>query len=143
MRRARPRSTWPGPLRAGHRGWTGSATWVNAIPVAEYTSAPADKGVLTAARGYRRRRADPDLVRRDPVIGNHRRTVGLAGASRIGRRVLELPRPFDLEVRFGDPLVTADEAAALGARPAGLAELFAVGDLVSPYASRPRWGARW
>ncbi|MFD4503566.1 hydroxyacid dehydrogenase [Streptomyces sp. NPDC058457] len=115
----------------------GSAAWANAIPVAEYTLAMillANKGVPAAAREYRRRRADPDLTRRYPAIGNYRRTVGLVGASRIGRRVLELLQPFDLEVLLSDPFVTADEATALGARPAGLPELFAACDLVSLHA---------
>ncbi|MEV0905436.1 hypothetical protein [Streptomyces hokutonensis] len=105
----------------------GSAAQADAIPVAEYKPAmivPADKGVPTAVREYRRRRADPDLVRRYPAICDYRRTVGPVGVSRIVRQVLELPQPFDLEALLGDPFVTADEAAP--SRP------------VSPYARRPR-----
>ncbi|MEV0186273.1 hydroxyacid dehydrogenase [Streptomyces sp. NPDC050625] len=112
----------------------GSAAWANAIPVAEYTLAMillANKGVPTAVREYRERRADLDLARRYAVIGNYRRRVGLVGASQIGRRVLELLRPFDLEVLLTDPFVTVDEAAALGTRLVGLPELFATSDLVS------------
>lgn len=70
----------------------GSAAWADVIPVAEYTLATqADKGVPAEARESRRRRADSDLVRRQPAIGDCRRPADLVGASRIGRRVLELP----------------------------------------------------
>lgn len=72
----------------------GSAAWADAIPVAASTPAmQADKGVPAAARESRRRHADPDLVHRYPAtaIGDYRRTADLVGASRIGRRVLELP----------------------------------------------------
>jgi len=99
---------------------------------------PTDKGVPTAAREYRRRRPEPDLVRVYPAIGDNRRTADLVSASRIGRRGLELPQPFDLEVLLGDPCVTVDEAAAPGVRRVGLAESFTVGDLVPPYVRRPR-----
>ncbi|MGW0833301.1 hypothetical protein [Streptomyces prunicolor] len=91
----------------------GSAAWAVAIPVAECAPAvilPATEGVPTAAREGQRRRADLDPVRRHPAIGDHRRTVGLVGATRIGRRVQEPPWPFGLEVLLGDPCVTADEA---------------------------------
>ena len=52
---------------------------------------PTDKSVPTAAREYRRRRPEPDLVRVYPAIGDNRRTADLVSASRIVRRGLELP----------------------------------------------------
>jgi phosphoglycerate dehydrogenase-like enzyme len=69
-----------------------------------------------------------------PEAGNYRATVGLLGASLIGRRVAELLRPFDLEVLLHDPYVADDEVGALGAEPVGLDELFARGGVVSLHA---------
>ncbi|WP_418958604.1 hydroxyacid dehydrogenase [Streptomyces tritici] len=116
-----------------------SAAAANALPVAEYTLAAillAGKRALPAARRYARLRAPHDwLAESDQEHwGNYRRTVGLIGASRIGRRVIELLRPFDFEVLLHDPYVTPDEAAALGVEATGLDELCARSSVVSVHA---------
>ncbi|MFI8912750.1 hydroxyacid dehydrogenase [Streptomyces sp. NPDC053513] len=114
-----------------------SAAWANALPVAEYTVAAilfSNKQVLQLADEYRRRRASYDWQAAYGHIGNHRRTVGIVGASQIGRRVLELLRPFDLQLLLHDPYVAPDEADALGARSVGLDELCALSDVVSIHA---------
>ncbi|HEY3003157.1 MAG TPA: NAD(P)-dependent oxidoreductase, partial [Kribbellaceae bacterium] len=59
---------------------------------------------------------------------------GIVGASRIGRRVLELLRPFDLELVVADPYIDAAEAASLGAGLVALDELVATSDVVSLHA---------
>ncbi|WP_316311709.1 NAD(P)-dependent oxidoreductase, partial [Clavibacter michiganensis] len=64
-------------------------------------------------------------------VGNYRRTVGILSASLIGRRVVELLRPHDIEVLLHDPYVTDAEAAELGVENVGLPELFARCDTVS------------
>ena len=66
--------------------------------------------------------------------GNVGRRVGVIGASRVGRRLLELLRPFDLAVSLFDPYVDADEAAALGARSRSLKDLLSTSDIVSLHA---------
>ncbi|MER6362783.1 hydroxyacid dehydrogenase [Kitasatospora sp. NPDC001527] len=115
-----------------------SAAWANALPVAEYTVAAvllANKQVLRLREDYRARRGVPhDWQRGYPDAGNYRRTVGIVGASRIGRRVLELLRPHDLDLLLHDPYVDAAGAAALGARAVGLDELCAASDVVSIHA---------
>ncbi|MFC5639848.1 hydroxyacid dehydrogenase [Kitasatospora cinereorecta] len=114
-----------------------SAAWANALPVAEYTVAAvlfANKQVLRLAADFRELRARHDWQAAYPRIGNYRRTVGIVGASQIGRRVLELLRPFDLHLLLHDPYVDAAEAAALGARPVELDELCALSDVVSIHA---------
>ncbi|PRH77164.1 hydroxyacid dehydrogenase [Streptomyces solincola] len=114
-----------------------SAAAANALPVAEYTLAVillAGKRVGRAARRYEELRAGHDWLAELADSGNYRRTVGVVGASRIGRRVIELLRPFDLEVLLYDPYVTDTEAAALGAVRAGLDELCARSDVVSVHA---------
>ena len=68
-----------------------TAADANAYPVAEYTLAAillAGKGVPELASAYA---ADPGFSAASrPDIGNYRRTVGIIGASRVGRRVIEL-----------------------------------------------------
>ncbi|GAA2979339.1 hydroxyacid dehydrogenase [Streptomyces drozdowiczii] len=114
-----------------------SAAGANALPVAEYTLATillANKRVPHSAHVYREVRADHDWRAELDGAGNYHRTVGIVGASRIGRRVIELLRPFDLRVLLYDPFVTAEEAARLGAEPVGLEELCARADVVSVHA---------
>ncbi|WP_406117255.1 hydroxyacid dehydrogenase [Streptomyces anulatus] len=114
-----------------------SAAAANALPVAEYTLAAillAGKDVLPAARRYRELRAPHDWRAELAGHGNYRRCVGIVGASRIGRRVIELLRPFDLEVLLFDPYVDAGTAARLGAEQVGLDELCARSRIVSVHA---------
>ncbi|MFB6891333.1 hydroxyacid dehydrogenase [Kitasatospora sp. NPDC056327] len=114
-----------------------SAAWANALPVAEYTVAAvlfANKRLLAVREEYRRRRAPYDWQLAYAGAGNYRRTVGIVGASRIGRRVLELLRPHDLDLLLHDPYVDAAEAAGLGARSVGLDELCSASDVVSVHA---------
>lgn len=113
-----------------------SAAWVNAIPVAEYTLAAilfANKQVLRLSAEYRARRTVLDWLAVGG-IGNYRRTIGVVGASRIGRLVLNMLRGFDFDVLLHDPYVTASEAAHLGARLVGIDELCAASDVVSVHA---------
>ncbi len=114
-----------------------SAAAANALPVAEYTLAAillAGKNVLPAARRYRELRAPHDWRAELAGHGNYRRCVGIVGASRIGRRVIELLRPFDLEVLLFDPYADAGTAARLGAEQVGLDELCARSRIVSVHA---------
>jgi phosphoglycerate dehydrogenase-like enzyme len=113
-----------------------SAVEANALPVAEYTLAAillAGKDVLTLRERYRatQRRPDPaELL----TIGNHNRRVGVIGASRVGRWLLELLRPFDFAVTLADPYVDAAEAARLGATLLPLDELLSTSDIVTLHA---------
>ncbi|MCK2215637.1 hydroxyacid dehydrogenase [Actinomadura sp. ATCC 31491] len=110
-----------------------SAAAANAEPVAEYTLAAilfAGKRVPDIARLYRERRGPLDWQARFPAMGNYRRTVGVVGASRIGRRVIELLRPFALRVLVTDPYLRDD----LGVPRVGLEELLAGSDIVTLHA---------
>ncbi|TDC72667.1 hydroxyacid dehydrogenase [Streptomyces hainanensis] len=114
-----------------------TAAGANAEPVAEFTLAMillALKRVRAATARYRERRRYVDVLREFPGIGNHRRRVGLVGASRIGRRVVELLRPFSLDVALADPYLTEAEARALGVRLLPLDALLGECDLVSLHA---------
>ncbi|GIF26743.1 phosphoglycerate dehydrogenase-like enzyme [Actinoplanes tereljensis] len=114
-----------------------SSAAANALPVAEYALAwilLAAKGARRLEHTYRTRRAAVDRNAEFPHVGAYRRSVGIIGASRIGRRVIELLRPFDLEVSLFDPYVTAAEAAALGVASATLPDLLTGSDIVSLHA---------
>ncbi|WP_407319533.1 hydroxyacid dehydrogenase [Isoptericola halotolerans] len=110
---------------------------VNAIPVAEFSLAMillACKQAFASQRIYRQRRTRIDREETFPDAGVFGQTVGLVGASRIGRRTLELLRPFSLQVLLADPFVSAQEAAELGAEKVSLPELLGRSDVVSIHA---------
>ncbi|MEU8700059.1 hydroxyacid dehydrogenase [Streptomyces sp. NPDC048680] len=111
-----------------------SAAAANALPVAEYTVAMillSGKRALERARDYRTERHRGNWLATSPEVGNYGRTVGILSASLIGRRVIELLRPYDLRVLLHDPYVSDAEAEALGVRPVRLGALFARSDVVS------------
>ncbi|HZU92108.1 MAG TPA: hydroxyacid dehydrogenase, partial [Microbacterium sp.] len=109
----------------------------NAQAVAEYTVATivlAGKRARYAEQIYRRGRAFVDREAELVDTGNFGRTVGLVGASRIGRRVAQLLIPTDVRVLVYDPYVSAEEVHALGAQKVALDELLAASDIVSLHA---------
>ncbi|WP_328701521.1 hydroxyacid dehydrogenase [Amycolatopsis pittospori] len=111
-----------------------SAASANALPVAEYAVSMillTGKRVFEKAREYRVTRDRTDWLSTPSDVGNFGRTVGILSASLIGRRVIELLRPFDVRVLLHDPYVSDVDALALGVEPVGLGELFARGDVVS------------
>lgn len=113
-----------------------SAAAANALPVAEYTLAMillAGKDVFAFRDLLRTRRTFPygDIV---PGIGNFHRRVGIVGASRIGRRLIELLRPYDLVVSLADPYVDEVEAARLGVPLLPLDDLLRTSDIVTVHA---------
>ncbi|MDE0614020.1 MAG: hydroxyacid dehydrogenase [bacterium] len=107
----------------------------NAEPVAEFTLAAilfANKGVL-----WRRGPADFSALSAmgDRQWGNYGRTIGIVGASLIGRRVIELLRSFPhLKVTLYDPYVSPEEADSLGVEKLELNELCASADVLSIHA---------
>jgi phosphoglycerate dehydrogenase-like enzyme len=111
-----------------------SAVVANALPVAEFTVATI---VLSGKRAFRlgaeyklsKHRPDPSNI-----PGNYGTTVGLLGASRIGRMVAERLKGFDLEVLISDPYLSAAEAAELGAELVSLDDLFRRSDILSVHA---------
>lgn len=122
---------------AWERGITvSSAVDANAVPVAEYTLG----AILLAGKGMfelrERFRAERGFLHGavHPGVGNFGRVVGIIGASRIGRKVIALLRPFDFEVLLADPYVDAAEAAKLGVGLVELDDLMQRSDVVSVHA---------
>lgn len=111
-----------------------SAADANAGPVASCTVALitlAARRTLTMAAGY----ADgwPDFADRTGADGL---TVGIVGASRIGRRVIAALRRSDAGFRLllSDPYVTDEEARRLGVERVELADLCRRSAVVSVHA---------
>jgi len=114
-----------------------SAAWANGIPVAEFTVAAivlANKRAFRLARRYEDLRAGRLWFREVPPLGNLGRTVGIVGASRIGRMVLERLRGFDFRLLVHDPYLDAAAARELGAEPAALDDLLRRSDVVTLHA---------
>jgi phosphoglycerate dehydrogenase-like enzyme len=61
-------------------------------------------------------------------------TVGVIGASHVGRNVLKLLPHFEANALLYDPFVTRDQARALGAEKVELDELFERSDVVTCHA---------
>jgi phosphoglycerate dehydrogenase-like enzyme len=64
----------------------------------------------------------------------HGKCVGIVGASHVGRHVIELLRPFGVQVLLYDPYVADEEAAQLGAVKVEMDELARRADVVSLHA---------
>jgi phosphoglycerate dehydrogenase-like enzyme len=115
-----------------------NAVAANAVPVAEYTLAAilfANKQVLKLAAFYHRHRENrAPWTKEAPSVGNYRKTIGVVAASSVGRKLLQLLRPFDYRVLLYDPYVTPLEAKELGARQVSLAELLSQSDVVTLHA---------
>jgi phosphoglycerate dehydrogenase-like enzyme len=126
----------PSAYQAGIR--VTHAAEANAVPVAEFTLAAiifAAKAIFTFRDLYRE---DPSrrssYAKMDEPIGSFRRTVGIVGASRIGRRVIELLRSFDYSVLLFDPFVRPGEPGLEGVELVELDALMARSDVVSIHA---------
>lgn len=111
-----------------------NAGWINAIPVAEFTFAMiilANKQAFRARNLYSTRRDFIDRESAFPAAGNRHKVVGVVGASRIGRIVLERLGDIDVSARLYDPYVNPTEAARLGAQLVSLDELMSTSDIVT------------
>jgi phosphoglycerate dehydrogenase-like enzyme len=140
----------PGVMRAGVQVTHAAAA--NARPVAQFCLAMIllhNKRVHDWARRYRETRAAMD-TKTDPlhpVSGSRGKTVGIIGASQVGRCLIDFLRPHGVPVLLHDPFVSNDAARALGVEPAARDRLLAEADVVSLHLpllpeTRGSFGAR-
>lgn len=112
------------------RGILVSSAWgANAVSVAEFCLAQ----ILLSCKGYFRntracRRPDGPRPRGRGAYGE---TVALIGAGQIGRRLVELLKPFRLKVVVVDPYLSEADAAKLGVTKVSLERAFAEAYVVS------------
>ena len=114
-----------------------SAAAANAVPVAEFTVGAillAGKRAFRLQRRYREVRNYRLWWNEVPPIGNHRKVIGIVGASRIGRLVIEGLRPFSFSVLVCDPYLPAADATALSVEKVELDDLLRRSDMVSLHA---------
>jgi phosphoglycerate dehydrogenase-like enzyme len=114
------------------RGITVVSGWAaNAVPVAEFTLGQillANKGYFRNVREYL---STQDYAGAHRGQGNYKAVVSILGAGQIGRRLIELLRPFHLRVLVFDPFLTYKAAEVLGVEKVELDEAFQNGDIVS------------
>lgn len=120
-----------GPLI--ERGITVVSAWAaNAVPVAEFTLGQillANKGYFHNVAQYRNATDFPTAHRGS---GNYGATVSILGAGQIGRKLIELLRPFHLRVLVFDPFLTHKAADLLGVEKVETLEAaFARGNIVT------------
>lgn len=109
----------------------------NAVPVAEFALAAiifANKRAFALHAMYDEVRNGWSSAALPSDIGNYRRVVGVVGASRVGRRLIELLRPFDLSVLVADPFLDESGAERLGAELVDLDTLCRRSDVVTLHA---------
>ncbi|MEV6891644.1 hydroxyacid dehydrogenase [Kribbella sp. NPDC051137] len=112
-----------------------SAAGANAVPVAEFTVGAirlAGKKAFRLAARYRDSGHEDHTL--DPSMGNAARTVGVVGASRIGRLVLRMLAGSPYRLLVSDPFLKPADAAALGAELVDLDTLLRASDIVSLHA---------
>ena len=113
-----------------------SAFAANAVPVAEFSVAQillANKGYYQSLRAFKNAEAYKtagDISRAH--AGNYATNVGIVGAGMIGKKVIELLKPYKLNIKIYDIFVSAKRAKELGGEKVEtLEELFATCDVVS------------
>ena len=100
-----------------------------AICVAEFTMSVillANKGFFNAERLYRTiGYAEGQRLNNTLYPGNYEKTpIGIIGAGSIGRKTIELLRPFDVEVWVYDKFMSEEQIRAMRAVPHTLEEIF-------------------
>lgn len=111
-----------------------TAAAMNAIPVAEFTLAQ----IILANKGYWHNMAacaTPEgRAEAGSTVGpgNYGQTVGLLGAGAIGRLVIDLLKPLELNVLVWDPFLSEEQADRLGVEKVDdLPEVFERANVIS------------
>lgn len=112
-----------------------TANTINAIPVAEYTLSMILFSLKNGWPITRKVRENRTFQFREfSPLGLYKRTIGLISLSQVGRKTLELLKPFDVDVVYYDPFVPAETGKGMGAEKVSLEELFKISDVVSLHA---------
>lgn len=115
----------------------------NAIPASEYALAQvllATKGIQRASQMYRSplgyAQARQQVASRP---GNYQASIGILGVGRVGSRLAQLLKGFDLNVYGCDPYLSPQKAKELGITLLEKEELFSSCDVITCHL--PEWGS--
>ena len=111
-----------------------SAWEANAVPVAEFTVAQillANKGFFLSSQAFKNEGYPTARALYENYIGNFGSTVGIIGAGKIGRKVIELLAPYELNTIVFDPFLSDSDAEKLWVEKVSLEELFERSNIVS------------
>lgn len=115
-----------------------SAAKANGIPVAEFTAAQiilAGKGYFQAQRAYKwpvwHRGFNRSRGYAERKHGNYGARIGIIGCGAIGSKVVELLKPYRLDVYVYDPYLSEEQANNLGVKRVNQEDLFSQCDVVS------------
>lgn len=86
---------------------------------------------ITHAGGWK---SEPLVLPGFPVREMFDITIGLIGASKVGRQVIRLLRNFEVSILVADPYLSREESARLGVQRVGVDELMRQSDIVSLHA---------
>lgn len=101
-----------------------SAWAANAKPTAAFAFSQillSCKGYFRNSREYRKTQTGVWGIIKEGVYGCK---VGILGAGQVGRRVIEMLKPFGCDIYIYDPYLTEKQAKQLGGRKAGLKQIF-------------------
>lgn len=118
-----------------------SAWGANAVPVAEYTVAQiilANKGFYQNTIMYKK---DYSEARKffSTFPGNYSVKVGILGAGMIGKLVIQMLKPYKIDVMVFDPFLSDEKAKELGVTKHSLAEIFSTCQTISNHlANNPQ-----
>lgn len=123
-------------LKKGIRVFTAASA--NGIPVAEFAASQivlAGKGYFQAQRAYKwpilRRGYFKARGYSERKYGNFQSRVGLLGCGAIGSKVVELLRPYKIDVCVYDPYLSEEKASSLGVKKSSIEDLFKSCDVIS------------
>jgi len=109
-----------------------SALHANAIPVAEFTLSQillSCKRYFANTLSYAANPEQPRGYKTSP--GSYGETIALLGVGAVGTKLVELLRPFRLEVIVFDPFLTSERAEGMGVRKVSLESAFQEAYVVS------------
>lgn len=115
-----------------------SAAKANGVPVAEFTASQiilANKGYFQAQKECKRPFFKFSFNKARQIVysktGNYQARVGLIGAGAVGSKVVELLKPYNLDIYVYDPYISDERAKELNVLKLGLEELFDNCDVIS------------
>lgn len=111
-----------------------TANQANAQPVAEFALGQiliSMKNTYQLARQVNEAQGYIIGPMRDDITGLYQTTVGITSLSAIGKQVIKLLQPFDVNIQVYDPYGTKEQADQLGVTLVSLERLFESSDVIS------------